>query len=264
MHSLLHMLSQLPAAATGLIPWLDPALIIQTAGPWALLVVCLIVFSETGLLVGFILPGDTLLIITGLLTYAGTMTPEAAGIVIPIWIVCLSIAVAAFLGGEVGYLIGHKTGPRIFERRESGLFSKENVIRTNKFFDRFGPFAVVAARFVPVIRTFVPVAAGVGHMNYRRYSLYNAVGALIWGAGLTFAGFLLGLFPPIAWFVTEYIDLILLFAVACAVLPTAYHYIRSVLKAREARRLGLDVPLDDSEAMADIFEEGQTGKPKLP
>lgn len=255
------MLSHLPAAVNGLIPWLDPAEIIQAAGPWALLVVCLIVFAETALLVGFILPGDTLLIITGLLTFTGTMTASQAGILIPIWVVCLSIAVAAFVGGEVGYLIGHKAGPRIFERKESGLFSKENVIRTNKFFDRFGPLAVIVARFVPVVRTFTPIAAGVGHMNYKTYSLYNAVGALIWGAGLTFAGFLLGYIPPLADFVTEYIDVILLFAVACAIVPTVFHYVRSVLKARKARRLGV-APLDDSEAIADIFEQGQTGKPR--
>jgi membrane-associated protein len=254
----------LPTAATGLIPWLDPAAIIQAAGPWALLVVCLIVFAETALLVGFILPGDTLLVITGLLTFTGTMTASQAGILIPIWLVCLCIAVAAFAGGEVGYLIGHKAGPRIFERRESGFFSKDNVIRTNRFFDRFGPLAVIIARFVPVVRTITPIAAGVGHMNYRKYSLYNAIGALIWGAGLTFAGFLLGFIPPVADFVTEYIDLILLFAVACAIVPTAYHYIQATLKARKARRLGLDAPLSDSEAIADVFEEGQTGKVKEP
>jgi len=256
------MLSTLPAVAAGLIPWLDPGEIIRAAGPWALLVVCLIVFAETALLVGFILPGDTLLVITGLLTFTGTMTVEQNGILIPIWWVCLAIAVAAFAGGEVGYLIGHKAGPRIFERRESGLFSKENVVRTNKFFDRFGPLAVVVARFVPVVRTFTPIAAGVGHMNYRRYSLYNAIGALIWGAGLTFAGFILGFIPPLAGFVTEYIDVILLAAVALAVIPTAFHYIQSVLKARKARREGRDAPLSDSEVIADIFEEGQTGRPK--
>jgi membrane-associated protein len=259
---MLDALAALPSVATGLIPWLDPAEIIRVAGPWALLVVCLIVFAETALLVGFILPGDTLLIITGLLTFTGTMTVSQAGILIPIWWVCLSISVAAFVGGEVGYFIGHKAGPRIFERRESGLFSKENVIRTNNFFDRFGPMAVVVARFVPVVRTFTPIAAGVGHMNYRKYSLYNAVGAIIWGSGLTFAGFLLGFFDPIADFVVEYIDVILLLAVASAVIPTVFHYVRSVLKARKARRLGLDTPLSDSEAIADVFEDGQTGRPK--
>ena len=236
------------AVPTALIPWLDPVAIIQTAGPWALLVVCLIVFSETGLLVGFILPGDTLLVITGLLTFTGTMTESEAGILIPIWLVCLSIAVAAFVGGEVGYLIGHKAGPRIFERKESGLFSRENVVRTNHFFERFGALAIVIARFVPIMRTFAPVAAGVGHMNYRKYSLYNAVGALIWGAGLTFVGFLLGFIPPVADFVTHYIDLILLGAISLAVIPTVYHYVRGALKARKARSLG-SVPLTDEEAV---------------
>lgn len=255
------MLSHIPAAATGLIPWLDPAAIINAAGPWALLVVCLIVFAETALLVGFILPGDTLLIITGVLTFTGTMVDPPVGILIPIWWVCLAIAASAFIGGEVGYLIGHKAGPKIFERKESGLFSKENVIRTNKFFDRFGPIAVVLARFVPIVRTVTPIAAGVGHMPYKRYSLYNGIGALIWGAGLTFVGFLLGYIPPIKDFVVDYIDVILLVAVACAVIPTAYHYIRSVLKARKANREGV-TPLTDSEAIADVFEAGQSGKPK--
>lgn len=250
----------LPAVVTGLIPWLDPHDIIVNAGPWALLVVCLIVFSETGLLVGFILPGDTLLVITGLLTFTGTMTAEGTGIQIPIWIVCLSISVAAFVGGEVGYLIGHKAGPRIFERKESGLFSKENVIRTNKFFERFGPFAIIAARFVPIMRTFVPVAAGVGHMNYKRYSLYNAIGAVIWGSGLTFAGFLLGYFEPIADFVIEYIDVILLCAIAIAVIPTAYHAIKQTLKARKAAAAGDAGPLTEDEILLDkdVFKAGST------
>jgi len=250
------VLASLPAAATGLIPWLDPANLIEAFGAWALLGVCLIVFAETGLLVGFILPGDTLLIITGLLTFTGTMTADPTGIQIPIWIVCLCIAVAAFLGGEVGYLIGHKSGPRIFERKESGLFSRENVERTNKFFLRFGPIAIVLARFVPIVRTFAPVAAGVGHMNYKRYSLYNAIGAFIWGAGLTFAGFLLGFFDPIADFVVEYIDVILLIAILIAVVPTAFHYFRGVIKARKANREGVK-PLTDDEVVLDpeVFEE---------
>ena len=236
---------------TGLIPWLDPEAIINAAGPWALLVVGLIVFSETGLLVGFILPGDTLLIITGLLAFSGAM---------PIWLACLVISVAAFLGGEVGYLIGHRVGPRIFERKESGLFSKENVIRTNKFFERFGPFAIIAARFVPIVRTFAPVAAGVGHMPYRRYSLYNAIGAVIWGTGLTFAGFLLGYIEPLAIFVKEYIDVILLCAIAIAVIPTAYHAIRQSLKARRMAREGKADALTDEQIVLDqdVFRAGAT------
>lgn len=231
----------------------------MSAGPWALLTVCLIVFAETALLVGFILPGDTLLIITGLLTFTGTMTAEQTGIQINIAFVCGAIALAAFLGGEVGYFIGHKVGPRIFERKESGLFSRENVERTNAFFTRFGPMAIVLARFVPIVRTFAPIAAGVAHMDYKRYSLYNAIGALIWGAGLTFAGFVLGYFTPIADFVIEYIDVILLIAVACAIVPTVFHYIQSVLKARKKRLAGDDEPTPELDMGVDpkVLDEGR-------
>jgi membrane-associated protein len=221
---------------TALIPWLDPANI-AGVGAWALPLVCLIVFAETGLLLGFLLPGDTLLIITGVFTFSGVISVD-------IWWVCLAISVAAFLGGEVGYLIGHKVGPRIFERRETGLFSIENVKRTNGFFERFGGLAVIVARFVPIVRTFAPVAAGVGHMNYKKYSLYNAVGAIIWGSGLTFAGFLLGYIPPVRDFVVDYIDLILLAAVAIAVVPTVFHYIQSVVRARKRNA----AVLNDAEA----------------
>lgn len=229
-----------PAALpSALIPWLDPAAI-AGAGAWALPLVCLIVFAETGLLLGFLLPGDTLLIITGVFTFSGVIG-------IDIWWVCLAISVAAFLGGEVGYLIGHRVGPRIFERKESGFFSIENVRRTNGFFERFGGLAVIVARFVPIVRTFAPVAAGVGHMSYRKYSLYNAIGAIIWGSGLTFAGYLLGYIPPVRDFVVEYIDIILLAAVAIAVVPTIYHYIQSSVKARRKRNAAA---ISDAEAEA--------------
>lgn len=213
----------------GLIPWLDPNTIITAAGPWALVVVCGIIFAETGLLIGFLLPGDTLLVISGLLTHTSLVFG------VDIWWVCLAIAFAAFLGGEVGYLIGHKAGPRVFERRESGLFSMENVRRTNAFFDRFGALAIILARFVPIVRTFAPVAAGVGHMNYKKYSLYNAIGALIWGAGLTLFGYLIGYIPPVAKFVSSYIDIILIGAVVITLIPTLFHYFQSLRKAKKKR-----------------------------
>ena len=234
------MPAALPAA---LIPWLDPENLIAGFGAFALLGICFIVFAETGLLVGFLLPGDTLLIISGVLTFTGVITVD-------IWWVCLAISAAAFLGGEVGYLIGHKVGPRIFERKETGLFSIENVKRTNGFFERFGGLAVIVARFVPIMRTFVPVAAGVGHMDYRKYSLYNAIGTIIWGSGLTYAGFLLGYIPPLRDFVTEYIDLILLGAVAVTLIPTIFHYIQSMLKARRKRQANAADPISDAEAEA--------------
>ncbi len=237
-----------------LIPWLDPETIIQSAGPWALLVVCFIVFAETGLLVGFLLPGDTLLIISGLLAfYPGLFIGEFR---IDIWWVALAIGLAAFLGGEVGYLIGHRVGPRVFERKETGLFSQQNVKRTNAFFERFGGLAVIVARFVPIVRTFAPVAAGVGHMNYKKYSLYNLIGALTWGVGLTTVGYLLGYVPIVGDFVRAYIDVILLGAVAIAVIPTVFHYIQSSLKARKRRAEGIEEePAEDLALDANKFDQ---------
>jgi len=214
--------------SSALIPWLDPENLINGFGPFALLGVCLIVFAETGLLVGFLLPGDTLLVITGVFVATGVID-------IDIWWVALAIGFAAFLGGEVGYFIGHKAGPRIFERKESGLFSVENVKRTNAFFERFGGLAVIIARFVPIVRTFAPIAAGVGHMNYKKYSLYNLIGAIAWGIGVTMVGYVVGFIPPLRDFVTSYIDLILVGAVVVTLVPTIYHYVQSMRKARKAR-----------------------------
>lgn len=233
--------------AAALIPWLDPQNLIEGFGAYALLGVCLIVFAETGLLIGFVLPGDTLLIISGVLTFTGVMQ-------IDIWWVCLAIGVAAFLGGEVGYLIGHKGGPRLFERKESGFFSVANVKRTNAFFEKYGVWAIVIARFVPIVRTFAPVAAGVGHMNYRRYSFYNAIGAVIWGTGVTLIGFLLGYIPPVRDFVVEYIDLILIGAVVVTLVPTIFHYIQSSVKARKKRADGVPT---DAEAEALVLKPNE-------
>jgi membrane-associated protein len=223
-----------------LIPWLDPAFLIDGFGAYALLGVCIIIFAETGLLIGFLFPGDTLLILTGVLAISGTFG-------VNIGIVCASIALAAFLGGEVGYWIGHKAGPRIFEKRESGLFSKKNVERTNAFFVRFGPLAVILARFVPVVRTFTPLAAGVGHMPWKRYTLYNFIGAAIWGAGLTYLGFLAGHIPGVKEFVEEYIDVVLIGVVLIVLIPTIFHYVQSFIRARRDRARNTDGPLTDAE-----------------
>jgi membrane-associated protein len=238
---------------TALIPWLDPEILINGFGPWALLGVCAIVFAETGLLIGFLLPGDTLLVITGLFVFFDIIT-------IDIWWVALAIGAAAFVGGEVGYLIGHRLGPRVFERKESGLFSVKNVQRTNAFFVRFGGFAVIAARFVPIVRTFAPVAAGVGHMDYRKYSLYNFIGAMVWGAGLTFFGYFLGYIPPLADFVRDYIDLILLGAVVLTLLPTIYHYVQSTVKARREARAGVTVDPQKLVLDPETFNTDNDGK----
>ena len=236
-----------------LIPWLDPAAIIAWAGPWALLVVCFIVFAETGLLVGFLLPGDTLLVISGLLSHSSATLPNGA-FGVNVWWVSLLIGLAAFVGGEVGYYIGHKGGPAVFERKESGLFSRKNVERTNAFFERYGGLTVILARFVPIVRTFAPVAAGVGHMPWRRYTLYNFIGAALWGFGLTMFGYLIGFIPPVAWFVEQYIDIILLAAVGGTAVVTLWHYFRERSKARKEAALG-DGETDAEEARALVLDE---------
>jgi len=187
----------------------------------------------------------------------------ATGVIdVDIWWVALAIGFAAFLGGEVGYFIGHKAGPRIFERKESGLFSIENVKRTNAFFERFGGLAVIIARFVPIVRTFAPIAAGVGHMNYKKYSFYNLVGAIAWGIGVTMLGFGVGHVPPLRDFVTSYIDLILLAAVIVTLVPTVYHYLQSVLKARKTRN---EAPTTDTAGLVldeALFDQDKSNDPK--
>lgn len=208
-----------------LFPFLDPQAL-AAAGPFGLLIVCTVIFAETGLLIGFVFPGDTLLLITGI--------SAEQGLGISIWIAAPAIAIAAFLGGELGYFVGKKTGPRIFERRDSGLFSKAQVNRTYAFFDRYGPLAVILARFVPIVRTIAPIAAGVGRMNYRRYSLFNAIGALAWGFGITFVGYLIGHIPPVRDFVQNHIETILLAAVIVTLIPTGLHVWRNHRAAKRA------------------------------
>jgi membrane-associated protein len=209
---------------SALFPFLDQDAL-AAAGPVGLLIVCGVIFAETGLLVGFVFPGDTLLLITGI--------SAEQGLGISIWIAAPAIAVAAFLGGELGYYIGKKTGPRIFERKDSGFFSRAQVTRTNAFFEKYGPLAVILARFVPIVRTLAPIAAGVGRMNYRRYSLFNAIGALAWGFGITFVGYLIGFIPPVRDFVQHNIEIILLAAVVLTLIPTLYHVWKN---HREAKR----------------------------
>ncbi|KTR88402.1 membrane protein [Microbacterium testaceum] len=239
---------------TALLPWLDPATIITNSQPWALLVVCFIIFAETGLLIGFLLPGDTLLIMAGLLSHSSPAAPNGV-FGINAWWVALAIGVAAFIGGEVGYYIGHKAGPSIFERKDSGIFSKKNVERTNAFFVRFGGLTVILARFVPVVRTFAPIAAGVGHMPWRKYTLYNFIGAVLWGIGLTMLGYAVGYIPFIRDIVTEYIDVILLAAVAGTALFIGIHYFR---ERAAAKREGVVTPAEAESLTLDpkTLEDG--------
>ena len=207
--------------------FLDPQSVIVSAGVWGLVVVCTIVFVETGLLVGFFLPGDTLLFFTGVLTLSGV-------IIQPLWVVIPAIAVSAALGDQLGYIIGRTTGRHIFDRRDSGLFSRKSVTRTHGFFDRFGPAAVTIARFVPVVRTFAPVAAGVGKMPRRLFTMFNIAGAVLWTTGVVLLGFGLAHIPGVADFAARYIDLVLIGIVVLSVVPVV---IRAVASRRQNFRV---------------------------
>jgi membrane-associated protein len=142
-----------------------------------------IVFTETGLLIGFFLPGDSLLITAGLVAAAGHLN---------IWWLNLLLILAAILGDSVGYAIGRRLGPRLFTRPQSLLFNPRHVERTRAFYARHGAKTIVIARFVPIVRTFAPVVAGVGQMEYRRFVIYNVAGGIGWVTSMTWAGYLLG------------------------------------------------------------------------
>jgi len=181
-------------------------------GGYVLLVA--IVFAETGLLVGCFLPGDSLLITAGLLAAAGHLN---------IWWINLLLMAAAIVGDSVGYAIGARLGPRIFTREKSLLFNPKHVLRTRHFYEKYGPKTIVIARFVPIIRTFAPVLAGVGEMQYRRFLTYNVLGGIGWVASMSLAGFGLGRAVPN---ISRYMHVVVLTIIVLSCIPIAVEVYR--------------------------------------
>lgn len=198
--------------------WLDPENLINgfidRFGTWALAAICAIIIIETGLLFP-ILPGDSLLFTAGLFTGTGQID-------LPIWVVAGMMGLAAFIGPQIGYWIGRGVGPRIFAREDSRFFKKSYIDRTHAFFERYGGRAIVLAQFVPIVRTYIPVAAGVGKMPYGHFIKFNVIGALAWGVGVTMLGFWLGGFD----FVSRNIEVALVLVVAVSVLPMVIEWAR--------------------------------------
>ena len=183
-----------------------------------LVLLAAMVFAETGLLIGFFLPGDSLLFI------AGFLASSAGGHVLPpLPVTALVVFVAAVIGDQVGYLIGLRIGPSLFSRPERRLFNPMNALRAQAFFDRRGPSAIVLARFVPIVRTFVPVIAGVGRMRYRTFLTFNLIGAALWGVGVTTLGYFLGEVE----IVKNNLELAAIAVVAISLIPVAVEYSRS-------------------------------------
>lgn len=191
-----------------------------------ILIVAAIVFAESGLLIGFFLPGDTLLFSAGLLAAQDTVS-------LP-WLLVATVA-AAIVGDNVGYSIGRRAGPRIFKREDGILFHKDHLMRAEKFYEDHGGKTVTMARFIPVVRTFAPVVAGAGKMPRRRFMYYNVIGAVAWGGGVTLLGYWLGTKIP---GLDHYIEYLLLAVVLLSLLGSFAHLLRDP-RTRKAIWAGL-------------------------
>jgi membrane-associated protein len=204
----------------------DLAQIIETVGYIGLFA---IVFAESGLFFGFFLPGDSLLLTAGLLASQGKLDMAILAIILPI---------AAILGDSVGYWFGKKTGPHIFNRDESLLFRRKNLLAAKAFYDRHGGKTIVMARFMPFIRTFAPIVAGAVEMSYARFLLFNVFGGMLWGVGVTAAGYFLGQSVPD---IDRYFLAIVAAVIVVSALPTMIHLAREYgpqLRRRLLVRMG--------------------------
>jgi membrane-associated protein len=174
-----------------------------------------IIFAETGLLVGFFLPGDSLIVTAGLLA--------ATTGVFNVYLLGLLLTVASIIGNTVGYAIGRATGPRLFTREDSLLFNKKHLYRAREFYERHGGATVIIARFMPIVRTFVPVVAGMAQMDHRRYTLFNIVGGIAWIWSMLFIGYFLGRYIP---GVDRHIELVIIIVVALSLMPGIIGWLR--------------------------------------
>ncbi|CAM5251160.1 VTT domain-containing protein OS=Streptomyces tendae OX=1932 GN=GUR47_19020 PE=3 SV=1 [Streptomyces tendae] len=203
--------------------WISPDYLIET---FSLPGILLIVFAESGLFA--FLPGDSLLFTAGLFVAQGQYISQ------PLWLVCALIVAAAVLGDQVGYMIGKFFGPKLFSRPNSKLFKQENLEKAHEFMEKYGPKAIVLARFVPIVRTFAPIVAGAGRMKYRTFLTYNLIGGVAWGTGVTLAGYWLGQIEVIR----TNVEAILVLIVLVSVVPIAIEYLRERKKKQRAAAAG--------------------------
>lgn len=190
-----------------------------------------IIFAESGLLIGFFLPGDSLLFTAGFLASVNPLEPTKAPI-FSLPVLLIGCFLAAVIGDSVGYTFGRRVGPRLFQREDSILFHKKNVVKAQEFYEKHGGKAIVLARFMPVVRTFAPIVAGVGMMEYRRFLTFNLIGGFLWACGVTLAGyFLADVIGPEN--VDKYLLPIIVLIVVVSVAPSAYHILKDA-ENREA------------------------------
>lgn len=215
--------------------WLDPTNIITSMGNWAVIGVMAIVFAECGILLGFFLPGDTLLFISGLMVAGGSALQVSASAtpLTNLFLLIGLIIAAAFVGNIVGYWIGYKVGPAVFKRPDAKFLKPEYIDKSAHFYEKYGKITVVLARFVPVVRTVATVMAGASKMNARIYTFYSFLGGVLWVATVTTAGYFLG---QIA-FIRDNLDIIVILAVFAVVLGTSLPALVHWWMKRRTRRL---------------------------
>jgi membrane-associated protein len=188
---------------------------------WASIIgVAAIVFAESGLLIGFFLPGDSLLFTTGFLISAGFLD-------INIHLAVFIVFIAAIVGDSVGYTFGHKLGPKLFKKPDARLFKQEYISKAQAFYEKHGGKTIIIARFIPIVRTFAPIVAGASHMDYRRFLSFNVIGALLWAAGVTYAGYILGgVFERAGIEIDTVLLPIIAVIILVSVLPPAIHILK--------------------------------------
>lgn len=196
----------------------------QTAGPWAaLLLVAVIIFAESGLLIGFFLPGDSLLFTLGFLI----QTSSSAHLNLNLYFVIFVLFIAAVLGDSVGYTFGRKIGPHIFKRPDSLLFKQENIEKAQTFYEKYGGKTIIMARFIPIVRTFAPVVAGAARMKYKTFIAFNLIGGLLWAAGVTLLGYFLGaLLHHIGIDIDTVLLPIIALIIVISIAPALYHLLK--------------------------------------
>ncbi|AYJ51249.1 VTT domain-containing protein [Rhodococcus sp. P1Y] len=205
--------------------FLDPVNLLNSFGTWVLVGLLLVVFIESGLLFP-LLPGDSLLFTAGLIaaSKSADIPPFA-----PIGVLLVLIPIAAILGDQVGFFIGTKGGAALFKSNDSKFFKKKYIDESHAFFEKHGPITIILARFVPIVRTFAPVVAGASKMKYSIFLTYNVVGGIVWGAGVTMLGYLLGQIQ----FIRDNVDIIFILIVLVSVLPIAIEVGKRLIKARK-------------------------------
>lgn len=201
--------------------FLDPEGLLKGFDSLALAVACGILLVECALLIGLVLPGDSLLFIVGILLATGFITT-------PVWIAIIAMSVAAIVGNLLGYWTGAQFGSKLFSRPDSRFFKQEYVVVTQNFFEKHGPRAIVLARFVPVVRPLITSMAGVAQMNYRIYATYSTIGGILWVVSLTLAGYFFGGID----FVAENIELVTLGIVGLSLIPVIFEVLKQRRKSK--------------------------------